>query len=376
MNLIMVSIDNSIFIEWSKIRNRLLEYSKMLDNLSVIIYSKKWFINFTIGENIHVYPTNSLTKIHFICDAYRIWKEISKDFDKNITVITTQDPFETWLIWYLLKIKFWFWLNIQIHTDPFSKFFIKESFLNLLRYLFFRFFLVYRADSIRTVSKNVKNCIFSMIWGDNIINIPIYSEIKINERINKDSKKFNILCLSRLEKVKNIWLVIDSINDLLSIYKNIELTIVWKWSQENRLRDYVRNNQLHEKIIFKPWTNDVWNEYRNSDLFILPSNYEWWWMTVIEAASYWVPIIMTNTWCAWDFLLNGYNGIVIDIWNKEQLQNAIIKIYNDTSFRKSCIKNWFEQIRKLPNKEETLKMYKDSWKMALPHKSWLWKKKK
>lgn len=368
MNLIMISIDSSILKEWSKTRERLIEYSKILDSLSVIVYSKKWFNNFKLGENINIYPSNSLTKINFIYDAYKIWKIVSENLNKNTTVITTQDPFETWLIWYLLKLKLWFWLNIQIHTDPFSKFFKKESLLSYLRYLFFRFFLLYRVNSIRTVSKNIKDSIYGINWMKNIINIPIYSEIKINEKIDKNSKEFNILCLSRLEKVKNIWLVLDAINTLSPIYKNIKLTIVWKWSLEDTLRKYVKNNWLQEKVIIKPWTNAVWDEYRNSDLFILSSNYEGWWMTIIEATSYWIPIIMTNTWCAWDFLINWYNGIVIDIWNKKQLELAIIKMYEDTHFLENCIKNWFEQLKQLPNKEETLKMYMKSWEMALPDK--------
>lgn len=365
MNLIMVSIDNSIFIEWSDTRKRLLEYSKMLDKLLVIVYSKKWFIDFKIGENIFVYPTNSLTKIHFIYDAYRIWEKTSRDLNKNVTVITTQDPFETWIVWYLLKIKFWFWLNIQIHTDPFSIYFRRESILNYLRFFIAKILVLPSANSIRTVSKSVQKKLNQLYVNIATINIPIFQETFIYRKQITPHKEFRILSISRLEKVKNIKWIIDVVSDLSKENKNIQLTIVWRGNEENNLKKYVELNNCSNQVIFKPWTYEIEKEYSQHDLFILNSFYEWWWRTVIEAANYGLPIIMTNTGCAWDFLINKKNWYVIDIWNSEQLKKSIMNLYKNIKLRNKFIEDWFQRLEKLPNKKTTLELYYSSWKLAL-----------
>ena len=374
INLVMISIDGSVLKKWSSLQKRLSQYSTLVDSLDVIVYSPKGYKAFTIGKNIRVFPTNSVSKLHFIRDAYRIWKKVCNVLDAKNTVISTQDPFETWMVWYLLKKKYWCALNIQIHTDPFSLYFRKESLLNRLRYYFFRYFLIKKVDSIRTVSKLVKDFIVRTFHVKEVVNIPIFVDMS-PKTINKKSKKntFTILSLSRLEKVKNIFWLMRVFVQWIKTYPDRRLTIVWTWSEEKNIQKFITQHKLKDKVLVKPRTDDVDKEYQQSDLFVLNSFYEWRGMTAIEAASNWVPVIMTKTWCAGDFLLDKVNGLLININDEKHLYAALVKMYKNPKFRQTCIKNGYLQLKKLPTFQDTLLQYKNSREMALYHNKASWK---
>ncbi len=366
MKIIMISLDKTILENNSNSQKRMIEQAKLLDELHIIINTPKWYTNKQLWINTFLYPSNSLIKLNFFLDSYNLCKKIvlNNDFKVNNTVITTQDPFETWLIWYFLKRKFWFWLNIQDHWNFFeNKYWKKETIINFLKYYIWLFILK-KSDSIRVVSKSEKEYLEKII-NRKIISVPLYTDIIKVNNIEKNNNVFNILILARFVKEKNIIFWLKVFIKIVNNFDNINLILIWKWNEKNKIINYIKKNKLEDKIFLKDWTNDIEKEYKNADLFLMTSNYEWWWRTIVESAYYGVPVIMTNTWCAWDFLINNYNWIVIWINKEKELENAIIKMYKNKRFRDKCIENGYKQLKKLPNKQKTLELYKKSWYLAL-----------
>jgi glycosyltransferase involved in cell wall biosynthesis len=85
---------------------------------------------------------------------------------------------------------------------------------------------------------------------------------------------------------------------------------------------------------------------------------------VIEAASYGLPIIITDTGSAGEFIINGENGVVIPVNDKKALIDAMIKMIVNNNFRDELSANVLESLKKLPSKEEILGLYLKSWNIA------------
>jgi len=94
-------------------------------------------------------------------------------------------------------------------------------------------------------------------------------------------------------------------------------------------------------------------------------------LVVIEAAHYGLPIIMTDVGCAGEVIRNPSissgqgSGIVIPVGDKKALEKTMIKLIEDKELRERLGDNAKKAILKLPNKEETLNLYKKSWKAAI-----------
>jgi glycosyltransferase involved in cell wall biosynthesis len=116
-----------------------------------------------------------------------------------------------------------------------------------------------------------------------------------------------------------------------------------------------------ENVIFEPWTEDIISYYKTSDLFILPSYYEGWGRTVVEAMAAKCPVIMTNVGLANELLISGYNGIVIPVDDKKALIESILSIIETPGLKEKITTNAFLTVNSLETKEQYLEKYLKSW---------------
>jgi glycosyltransferase involved in cell wall biosynthesis len=380
MRILSISIDTSIFNKQSKTLERISGYAEMADGMHMICYTPRKSFPITKKGKLIAYPTNSLTKFHFIIDAYQLGKKIIKEnnFNKNTDAITTQDPFETGLIGYFLKKKFGLGLNIQEHGNFYeSPYWKKETFLNLLRYYLGKF-IIDKSDSIRTVSLREKEALTEKLKIDQarIINFPVftdYNKIKnsasiLNVKNRYPGFSFYVLTMCRLEKQKNIPMLIDAFGLLTKKISNPLLIIVGSGCEEKRIRASITKNGLNENIIIEPWTENPYDYYKTSDLFIMSSDYEGFPRTIIESIACNCPIVMTNQGSAGEFIKNGENGLVTAIGKHKELANAMIDIAIDKEKGKIMSKQASEDLKRLFSQKDTLTLMKKSWQMAIRNK--------
>ncbi|MEK9184817.1 MAG: GtrA family protein, partial [Patescibacteria group bacterium] len=114
--------------------------------------------------------------------------------------------------------------------------------------------------------------------------------------------------------------------------------------------------------------NDVGNYYSQADVFLLTSNSEGWGLVVIEAATYGLPIIMTDVGCAGEVIVNGESGIIIPIGDKKALVRNMKRIIEDQELREKLGANAKLVVQSLPSKEETFELYKESWERCVNFK--------
>lgn len=186
----------------------------------------------------------------------------------------------------------------------------------------------------------------------NGINIPNCRNIKIEKR--KDSKK-HLLYLGRLHKKKGIDLLLEAISMLKKqnnqFLDNWILDVVG-WDDEGfqkRLEEIVNNNNINDKVIFH---GSLFGEeknkiYLNSDAYILPSHGEGLPMTILEAWSYGIPVLMTPQ-CNIPEGFNENAAIFIDN-NIESIVNGLVSLFkmNDDELKeigengRNLVKNKF-----------------------------------
>jgi glycosyltransferase involved in cell wall biosynthesis len=385
MRILSIGLDKKILDKNSKNFQRQKEYSSLVNELHIIVFGPDRKIK---SNNLFIYGSGGKNRINRFLNAYKIAKKIiignclpagkAGKLKIENCLITTQDPFFSGFLGYLLKIKFKIKLHIQIHTDFLSKYFRRESLYNLLQY-FLGKFIIKKADGFRVVSRRIKESLIRLgISKDKITVVPIYVEIKspaegearsgrqkLKVKSQSHNNKFIFLTVGRLVPVKNIELQIKAMAEILKKYPNTELWIVGDGSEKEKLQTTNYKLQTTKNIRFWGWQDNLEKFYCRADVFLLTSNYEGWPQVVVQAAFFSLPIIITNFSSAGEFIINNKNGIILPLNDLFSLKRAMVKLIENKKLRARLGKNAKRAILGLPSKEGTLKLYKKSWETTI-----------
>lgn len=326
MKVLMISTDRKIFERDSAVRQRVVQYGELVDELNIVIFnsstrvaSNKYQVERVSGSNVILHPTNSKNKFFYIFDAIKIGRKIIKNSLKHERskkwLVTTQDPFETglvgWIVAKLTKSK----LQIQVHTDFMNMSFQMSSPVNNNRAKL-AMFLIPQADGLRVVSERIKNSITKLRLKklEKISVLPIFVDVKNYENkipafdLHKKYPQFDfiILMTCRLEKEKNIPLAIDVMREIVKNDSKVGLIIAGDGSLKDNLKTKVIRAGLEKNIIFEGWQKDLFSYYKTADLFLFTSNYEGYGMSLIEASASGCPILTTDVGLVGSVLKEGH----------------------------------------------------------------------
>ena len=150
--------------------------------------------------------------------------------------------------------------------------------------------------------------------------------------------------------------------------KKIELWIVGDGPEKSNLKYQISKLKLENNVKLLGWQNNPEEFYSQADAFLLTSNYEGWGMVAVEAANYGLPVIMTDVGCAGELIENEKSGLIVPVNNQIKLEEAMVRIIKDDSLRKKLAEGALSATKKLPSKEETLSLYKQSWEKVRQNK--------
>lgn len=223
---------------------------------------------------------------------------------------------------------------VSIRNDP------ETEYSSKLYNLFMRM-LYPKAKGIVYQTKEAKN------YFKNILNVE--SEI-IPNSINPDfivdkefegKRKKEIVSVGRLFDQKNQKLLIDSFIEIKDKIPDYKLIIYGEGYKRNDLEKIIKDNNMNERIILPGNIKNVREKIYDSGLFVLSSEYEGMPNALMEAMCLGLPVISTDCPCGGPrFLIkNNENGILVDVGNKEQLKEAILKIISNEDLAKKISKN-------------------------------------
>ena len=165
--------------------------------------------------------------------------------------------------------------------------------------------------------------------------------------VNERRQSVKILEIGKYENRKNHIMMLD-VFDKLSDQYDIELTIVGECTTKAHTEYYGRLDEIRRNILTrKPWleekinlvrnvkAKDMENYYKGADIFVLPSTKEPASISQLEAMSYALPVICSNTNGTSCYVEDGINGFQFEDGNTNDLSDKLEKIIADRALMES-----------------------------------------
>ena len=143
-----------------------------------------------------------------------------------------------------------------------------------------------------------------------------------------------LLYVGRIDERKGVDFLVRSMPLVILKYPEIKLFIGGKGQLLPELKKYIIENGLHENIKFIGFIpEDELNEWYNKvKCVVVPSVFEGFGITVIEAMAAGTPVIGTNVDGIKSIIKNKENGYLVEYGNTDSLANVIINVLrNDNS---------------------------------------------
>ncbi len=186
--------------------------------------------------------------------------------------------------------------------------------------------------------------------------LPKRGEFRRRYRIENDEKI--ILYLGRLNKTKGIDFLVEAFVDLLKQIENSRLVIAGPDDGFlAALKKQVQDFGVNDTVLFTGSLHreDKLRAYVDADVYVLPSPYEPFGLTLLEAGACGVPVIASNR-CGIANLIKQF-GYVVEC-DSNKIRDALLKLLNDDELRarlgeigKDFIKNEFGQDKSIDKLE-------------------------
>ena len=150
-----------------------------------------------------------------------------------------------------------------------------------------------------------------------------------------------ILSVGRLSQTKGFMYLINAMPTVLSKYPDAKLVLVGGGLQRPSLQDKARKLGIENSVIFlsRVSVERLSLLYSKATVYVQPSIYEPFGLTILEAMSMKKPIIATRVGGIPELITNGVEGILVEPKNSIQLAMGITKLLSDSICRKRLASN-------------------------------------
>jgi glycosyltransferase involved in cell wall biosynthesis len=177
----------------------------------------------------------------------------------------------------------------------------------------------------------------------------IYYGLKQFEKINYDKsvreeigfspQTMVIGIVARLVEQKGHSFLIEAFSHIYQADRNVRLLIVGDGELMPFLQQLVRKKDLDGVITFAGFRHDRAEVLTAIDIFVHPSLWEGFGLSILEAMAMGKPIIATNVSAIPELLEDGISGLLVPPKEQGELAGAIEKLLSDRSLRESLGQN-------------------------------------
>tara|TARA_B100000900_G_scaffold411171_1_gene430345 strand:- start:959 stop:2089 length:1131 start_codon:yes stop_codon:yes gene_type:complete len=233
-------------------------------------------------------------------------------------------------------------------------------------------FSINKSDIVTCVSKSLRDDTreFFGIKRDikvipNFIDIEKYSKkhLLFERNIIAQDKEKIIVHISNFRPLKRIIDVIK-IFEKISQKINSKLIMVGDGPDKKKAKDFLRKNNLKNKVIFLGKTNEIDEILCSSDLFLLPSEKESFGLAALEAMALKVPVISSNVGGLKELNINGNSGYTSHVGDIDSMSNNAIEILSNEKLKNTFKNQAFENAKKYDIKK-VIPLYEEIYSEAL-----------
>lgn len=157
-------------------------------------------------------------------------------------------------------------------------------------------FFYNRADTNICVSKKLSHSIQSDFkLNKDIITIFNGLEIKNSSGSMQQSTNNTILTVARLDNQKDHFTLLKAFELLVKEIKNARLLLVGDGPLKDELQNLVKELNIESNVEFLGWQKKLDDVFLKSDIFVLSSRREGFPYALIEAMSFGLPVVCTDT---------------------------------------------------------------------------------
>lgn len=312
-----------------------------LKNLNI----KKNSPNFLDGMEVYYFKnvSNYLAQNKIITPYYSplIMRKLIKNFD--LIHIHEHRNFLALIVYYYAKKNNVPYI-LQEHGSL-LEFIAKERLKKAFDYLFGNKILINASKLIAVTQKEADQY---KKWGletnrieivPNGINISDYTKLpkkgQFREKYNINNNEKVILYLGRINKIKGIDLLVSAFEKVSKDLKNVKLVIAGPDDGFlTQIQKQVKKLKLSDRVIF---TGPLYDEnklmaYVDADIYVLPSKYEIFGITALEALACGIPVIITENCGICEYI----NENMFIIGNDEnELKNSILSVLNNKTLNET-----------------------------------------
>lgn len=203
-----------------------------------------------------------------------------------------------------------------------------------------------KSEKIIAVSENIakelkayrKKYADKIVVINNVIDINSIKE-KSKEEIVEDGlfpeNKFNIVSCGRLSPVKGLHFAVEAIARLVEEgYTDINWYIVGGGPIEKEIKEQIASHKMENHIFMLGMKSNPYPYMKKCDLFIQPSLFEGYSLSIMEAKILSTPILATYT-AAGNQIENGVDGFLCDT-NADSVYENILRLYKNRKMLENC----------------------------------------
>ena len=199
---------------------------------------------------------------------------------------------------------------------------------SILHKLYFKY-LINKPKYILSTSNCMKNEL-SKYTSKKIYTTPFGVKMDLFKPTNKNNNIFTVGTVKSLKDIYGIKDIIDSIEIIHSIRSdiNIKVRIAGTGPKEDEYKEYATNKNVDIEWLGYINEEEVVNVWNSIDVALIPSIYESFGVSAIEAQACSIPVMVTNC----DGLLETTcddSRMIIEKNNPEELARAIIELYDN-----------------------------------------------
>ena len=158
---------------------------------------------------------------------------------------------------------------------------------------------------------------------------------KFRKKYSLNDSQMIILYLGRIHKTKGLDLLTKAFAGLSEKLDDAKLVIVGPDDGYlSSLKKLITDLEISDKVLFAGplYDQDKLTAYVDADVYVLPSSYEIFGITILEAMACGIPVVATDR-CGIADVVDNQAGLVIP-HDSEQLQHALLQTLGDNKMRR------------------------------------------